>query len=60
MKKLKILTAVLAVFITMPIWFYLVYFILTTINAGSLQMFLFWVYVPLAMVVAITSRVMED
>jgi hypothetical protein len=55
MKKFSHLTTFLRVFVVLPIWFYLVWWLLERNNAGELQMFLFWVYVPLNIIVVIVA-----
>lgn len=57
MKKLKLVTGLLGLFLTAPIWYYLMHWILVACNAGELQMFLFWVYVPLAFVIGAIGAV---
>lgn len=47
---------ILAVFVTAPIWFYLLYQILVRVNASELMFFLFWVYFPLGMLVAALTK----
>lgn len=49
---MKVFTDILRILITLPIWFYLVWWLLVHSNAGELQMFLFWVYVPVTMLLA--------
>lgn len=46
MNKTKLISALLVMFITAPIWFYLLHWVLTKTGAGELQFFLFWIYVP--------------
>ncbi len=55
MTGLKITRAILTVFVTFPLWLYLMWYILTTVEAGELQMFLFWVYVPFTLLVGVIS-----
>ena len=50
---------ILAVLVMLPIWLYLMYWLLRANNAGDLQMFLYWVYVPLALFVGVAMRLME-
>lgn len=57
MKKGKIVGAILAVFVTLPIWFYLLHFMLKASGAGDLQWFLFWAYVPIGLFVAILNAI---
>jgi hypothetical protein len=46
-----------ALFISVPIWFYLIYRILTVIDADELTWFLFWIYVPATLFVRIVAEV---
>lgn len=36
-----------------PIWYYLLYQILTRVESSELMMFLFWIYVPLSLILGI-------
>ncbi len=54
---MKILISCIRVFLTLPIWLYLIYKILVLVNATELMWFLFWVYVPLIFFVQIASDV---
>ena len=47
--KLKIVSALVTVFITAPIWYYVLWWMLSQLDAPSLVWFLFWVYVPFGM-----------
>jgi hypothetical protein len=57
---MKKASALLLVFVTTPIWYYLLYSILVAINATDLQFFLFWVYVPVSLLVSYVIKVMEE
>lgn len=46
-------------FLVLPIFLYLLHFLLVSVGAGDLQMFLFWVYVPFSLLVSFTLRVIE-
>ena len=59
MKKVKIVMASLAVLITLPIWFYLLYKILVAVNATELMWFLYWIYLPFAIFVTILQRIAD-
>ncbi len=59
MKAAKIISGLLAVFIGLPIWYYLVHFMLVHSGAGELQMFLFWVYVPLGIFIKFLDHLVE-
>lgn len=60
MKALVIITTLLAIFIRLPIWFYLVYVLLQAAHVDRLVWFLFWIYVPAGLfaeiIVAITKN----
>ena len=56
MNKLKILNGTLAVVIGLPIWFYILYQVLSAVQATELTWFLYWVYVPVGIVVTFFSR----
>ena len=60
MKKLETVKSLVALVITIPIWFYLLHSILVAINATDLQVFLFWVYVPFATFVHMVKEYLND
>ncbi len=59
MSAIKTVTSILMVCVTFPIWVYLVYQIFLRIEATDLMWFLFWVYVPVSMLVAILKMVVD-
>lgn len=46
MNKARVISALLSLFVSLPIWFWLIYQILLRVDASELMFFLFWVYVP--------------
>lgn len=58
-KKVKIMSGLLALFVTAPIWYFLMYSILEKIGASELTWFLFWVYVPISLFVIVVSRLFD-
>ena len=60
MNKKTIIAIILALFIEFPIWFYLVYWILSQLNPDRLIWFLFWVYVPTLIITAILGRIIGE
>lgn len=60
MKTSKIVLTLLWAFIVAPIWYYLLYKILVSVEATELMMFLFWVYVPVAFICAVVSKITDD
>lgn len=57
--KLKVFSLV-GFLITAHIWFYLLYQILTAINASELTWFLFWVYVPVSITGGSVARLFDE
>ena len=60
MKKLKLISGLLAVTIQLPIWMYLLYKLLQAVNASELMWFLYWVYLPVGVVTLFLARFVED
>jgi hypothetical protein len=58
-KAVKTVSGLLAIFIVAPIWYYLMYWLLKHADAGDLQMFLFWVYIPVGVFVRLLDRLVE-
>jgi len=56
----KMLAAFLILFVTLPIWFYLLYHILMAINANEGLFFLFWIYVPSQFLATAIARSTEE
>ena len=59
-KKSKILAGALAIFVVLPIWLYLLYYILSAVQASQLAWFLYWVYVPVALFVSFVTKLTEE
>lgn len=59
MKAAKIVAAILGTFVTVPIWFWLLYQILVRVGASDLMFFLFWVYVPVGALVQVLIKITE-
>lgn len=58
--KFNTMYIILSLLITLPIWFYLLYKILKAVNATELMMFLFWIYMPVQIVVFSIGRIYAD
>lgn len=56
---MKATAGILAIFISIPIWFFLLYKILEFVNATDLMWFLYWIYVPVTLTVHIISKLAE-
>jgi hypothetical protein len=59
MKKIKIVTGLLALFIVTPIWYYLVYRVLESVNATSVMWFLYWVYAPFGIFIGCLKAIID-
>lgn len=57
--KTKAITGILGLFVIMPIWFYLLYIMLSGVDAGSVAWFLYWVYLPVSLLVNILTKLAE-
>lgn len=57
---MKAVIGILSVFIIMPIWFFLLYRILEAVNANELMWFLYYVYVPVSLLVGTLTKVVKE
>jgi len=48
-KATKTIANLLALLVVAPIWYWLLYQVLTRVQASELMWFLYWVYVPVAL-----------
>ncbi|MCK5293889.1 MAG: hypothetical protein KAJ49_04505 [Arcobacteraceae bacterium] len=60
MNKWKTISLVLGLTTYLPIWFYLMYKILQYIEASELMWFLFWIYLPVTIIITIISKIGEE
>ena len=54
------IVGILSLCISTPIWYYLMYKILVMVQATDIMWFLFWVYVPVGLLVQILVKVSES
>jgi hypothetical protein len=59
-KSLQTVVGIVSVFVVAPIWYYLLYKILASINATELMWFLYWIYLPVALIMGIISKITES
>lgn len=59
MENNKIIVGIMS-FICLPIWYYLIYWILSQLNPDRLIWFLYWTYVPLMIIVQLISKFIEE
>ena len=57
---MKVLNSIITMLLMFPIRFYLMWYILTTIGATELPMFLFWVSMPLIILTSIVSVIIDN
>jgi hypothetical protein len=60
MKTAHVISALLSLFVSMPIWFYLIYQMLVRVNASELMWFLFWIYVPVSFIASVVTRSIDN
>ena len=60
MKAIKLISGLVGLLVVLPIWYYLVYKILEAINASELLWFLYWIYFPAGVFVAILTKIAES
>lgn len=60
MNKGKIITLLGLLLVTGPIWYYLLYKILEAINASELMWFLYWIYLPVSIVLGVIAKLSDD
>lgn len=59
MQVAKAIAGLIGLFITVPIWFYLLYQVLVRVQATELMFFLFWVYMPLTLLISIVTKLAD-
>lgn len=60
MKTIKIIVGILSVFVTLPIQFYLLYQLLDRTHASELMWFLYWVQLPMAILIGVVNKLIES
>lgn len=59
MNKVKIVAGVLSLFVTLPIWFYLLHEVLEAVQATELMWFLYWVYLPVNLLTMLIAKLLS-
>lgn len=59
MKAMKVISTLIALFVSMPIWYYLMYKILTLVQATELMWFLYWIYLPFGLFASLLAKLVE-
>lgn len=59
MNKAKAIAGILVLFVTTPIWYYLLYKVLEAVNASELMWFLYWIYLPVGILATSLGKLAE-
>lgn len=57
---MKTAIGLISIFITLPIWFWLIYQILVRVDASELMWFLYWVYVPASLLMHVLMKMVSQ
>lgn len=57
MTKLQLISGILSICVSLPIWFYILYQVLEAIEATELTWFLFWAYWPVTVLSAVVFSI---
>ena len=57
---MKAFIGIMSICIVMPIWYYLLYQVLVRVDATDVMWLLFWVYIPVTVVVGVATKFLED
>ena len=57
---MKVLGILIGLFISVPIWFYLLFQILVAVDANELMWFLYWIYLPATIFGSIAAKLTEE
>ena len=58
--KKKVVSGLITLFISLPIWYFLLYNVLKYVQASELMWFLYWGYVPLGIFAQILGGILTD
>ena len=58
MNKKQVVSIIIALLIELPIWLYLIYWILSQLNPDRLVWFLFIIYIPAIITTSILGKIM--
>lgn len=56
---MKAVTGLVGLFVSMPLWYWLMYQVLVRVDASELMWFLFWVYVPVNLFVSAVAKLVD-
>lgn len=60
MKKILIVAGLAGVLMVVPIWYFLLYTILSAIQPDRLVWFLFWIYIPASLFVQVVEKIANE
>ena len=56
---MTVISALLTLCLSLPIWYYLIYKILTLVQATELMWFLYWIYLPFGLFAAVLAKLVD-
>ena len=59
MPVVKLVMGLLVAFITMPIWYYLLYRVLVAVNATEVMWLLYFIYLPVGLFVSVLQAIVN-
>lgn len=57
---MKTVFTLVSIFITLPIWYFLMYTLLKAVHVDRLVWFLFWVYIPFSLFTSVVNTLVND
>lgn len=60
MKVIRWISGLLAMFITIPIWYYLIYVLLQAAHVDRLVWFLYWIYLPAGLFLRVLDLIIQQ
>lgn len=59
MKAFKVFSGIVGLFVSLPLWYVMIYKILAQIGASESLWVIFWIYMPVSCLVAIILKICE-
>lgn len=59
MKPFGIASLLLSLFVTLPMWFFLMYSMLRLLPVDRLVWFIYWMYIPCSVVLSVIAKIAE-
>lgn len=56
---MKAVAGLLGLFVVLPIWYFLLYRVLASVNATEVMWLLYWIYIPIGVLVQVLTKLAE-